>query len=112
MANRTREIVLKCCVTPAELEMINEKMEQLGTTNRGAYLRKMAIDGYIISLDLPELNEMLRQMRYTSNNVNQIAHQANATGIVRNQDLIEMKNSFSALRTELKELLYRLGSIT
>ena len=48
-------------------------MREAGTTNMGAYLRKMALDGYILRLDLPELKEMLSQLRYMGNNVNQIA---------------------------------------
>ena len=52
-------------------------MREAGTTNMGAYLRKMALDGYILRLDLPELKEMLSQLRYMGNNVNQIAKRAN-----------------------------------
>lgn len=55
MAKRKRDIQLKVRVTPEERAMIEAKMAQLGTTNMGAYLRKMAIDGYVVKLDLPEL---------------------------------------------------------
>ncbi len=57
MAKRKRDIQLKVRVTPEERAMIEAKMAQLGTTNMGAYLRKMAIDGYVVKLDLPELRE-------------------------------------------------------
>ena len=53
--NRQREIQLKFRVTPEERELIEQKMEQLGTTNMAAYLRKMAMDGYAVNLELPEL---------------------------------------------------------
>lgn len=112
MAKRTREIVIRFSVTPEELEAIQQKMEQLGTTNREAYLRKMAIDGYVISLDIPELKELLRLMRYTSNNVNQIAHHTNATGIILSSEVSGMKNSFDELREAIKKLLLKLGNIS
>ena len=52
MAKRKRDIQLKFRVTPQEREMIETKMAQFGTTNMAAYLRKMAIDGYVVKLDL------------------------------------------------------------
>ena len=52
MAKRKRNIQLKFRVTPQEREMIETKMAQFGTTNMAAYLRKMAIDGYVVKLDL------------------------------------------------------------
>lgn len=48
MANRKRNILMKFWVTPKEKELIDEKMKQPPTQRYGAYLRKMAIDGYII----------------------------------------------------------------
>ena len=58
MAKRKRDIQLKFRVTPQEREMIETKMAQFGTSNMAAYLRKMAIDGYVVKLDLPELREL------------------------------------------------------
>ena len=51
MAERTRPIRIEFCVTEQERQLIQSKMAQLGTRNMGAYLRKMAIDGYIIKVD-------------------------------------------------------------
>ena len=51
MANRTRPIRIEFCVSENEHRIIKSKMAQLGTKNMGAYLRKMAIDGYIIKVD-------------------------------------------------------------
>ena len=70
MAKRKRDIQLKFRVTPQEREMIETKMAQFGTTNMAAYLRKMAIDGYVVKLDLPELRELVSLLRYSSNNLN------------------------------------------
>ena len=69
MANREREIQLKFRVTPEERELIEAKMAQLGTQNMAAYLRKMALDGYVVRLELPELREMVSLLRRSSNNL-------------------------------------------
>ena len=67
-------------MTADERALLERKMREAGTTNMGAYLRKMALDGYILRLDLPELKEILSQLRYMGNNVNQIAKRANEVG--------------------------------
>ena len=46
MANRKRSIQLHFMVSERERELIEQKMAQMGTRNMGAYLRKMAVDGY------------------------------------------------------------------
>ncbi len=72
MAKRKREIVLRFRVTPDERSMIEAKMSQLGTSNMAAYLRKIAIDGYVVKLDLPELRELVSLLKRAGNNINQI----------------------------------------
>ena len=87
MAKRKRDIQLKVRVTPEERAMIETKMAQLGTTNMGAYLRKMAIDGYVVKLDLPELRELVSLLRYSSNNLNQLTRRVHETGRVYAADM-------------------------
>ena len=58
MANRTRPIRIEFCVSENEHRLIKAKMEQLGTKNMGAYLRKMAIDGYIIKVDYTQQKKL------------------------------------------------------
>ena len=87
MAKRKRDIQLKFRVTPQEREMIETKMAQFGTTNMAAYLRKMAIDGYVVKLDLPELRELVSLLRYSSNNLNQLTRRAQETGRIYEADL-------------------------
>lgn len=61
MANRNRPIQVKFRVTPEERALIDKRMEQAGTNNMAAYLRKMAIDGYVVKLELPELRDLDRK---------------------------------------------------
>ena len=64
--NRKREVQVNFRVSPQELEMIEQKMAQLGTSNREAYLRKMALDGYVVKLELPELKELVLSLIHIS----------------------------------------------
>ena len=77
---RKRNIQLNFRVTAEELKQIEEKMGQLGVFNREAYLRKMALDGYAVKLDLPELKELLSLLRRSSNNLNQLVRRVNCHG--------------------------------
>ena len=69
-------------VSAEERNLIEQKMALAGIRNMSGYLRKMAIDGYVINLEIPELAECAQLMRYTSNNVNQMARAINSGGAV------------------------------
>jgi len=111
MAERKRDVQLNFRVSPQELELITEKMAKLGTENREAYLRKMALDGYVVRLELPELKELVSLLRYTSNNLNQYTKRANETGRVYDTDLDDLRGSFDHLWNVANELLTALASI-
>ena len=72
MAKRKRDVPVLFWVSAEELELIHQKMQQYGTENLSAYLRKMALDGYVVKLELPELKELVSLMRRSSNNLNQL----------------------------------------
>ena len=111
MAKRKRDIQLKVRVTPEERAMIETKMAQLGTTNMGAYLRKMALDGLVIRLDLPELKQMISLLRYTSNNINQIAKRLNESGRAYDTDLAEILEKQKQLWGLANKILMKLSTI-
>ena len=111
MAKRKRDIQLKVRVTREERAMIEAKMAQLGTTNMGAYLRKMAIDGYVVKLDLPELREMVSLLRRSSNNLNQLARRANETGRIYPEDLADIRQNQAQLWESAKEILRVLSTL-
>ena len=60
-------------VTPEEWDLIRERMREAGMTNTSAYIRKMALNGYVINVDLGDVKEVLRLLRINSNNLNQYA---------------------------------------
>ena len=111
MAKRKREIVLRFRVTAEERGMIEEKMAQLGTDNMAAYLRKMAIDGYIVKLDLPELKELVSLLRRSGNNLNQIAKRVNETNRIYTADIECLLENQERLWTAAKEILGRLSNL-
>lgn len=111
-AKRKRDIQLNFRVSADELKMIETKMAQMGTFNREAYLRKMAIDGYVVRLDLPELKELLSLMRYSSNNLNQLTRRAHETGRIYDADMEDIVQKQDALWTGMNEILARLAKIT
>ncbi len=82
MAKRKRDVPVLFWVSAEELELIHQKMQQYGTENLSAYLRKMALDGYVVKLDLPELKELVSLMRRSSNNLNQLTRKVHETGRV------------------------------
>ena len=59
-------------VSKVELERIRQKMESCGILSIGSYLRKMALDGYCLNLDLPQLRRMAYLLQNCSNNLNQV----------------------------------------
>lgn len=111
MAKRKREIVLRFRVTAEERGMIEEKMTQLGTDNMAAYLRKMAIDGYIVKLDLPELKELVSLLRRSGNNLNQIAKRVNETNRIYTADIECLLENQEKLWTAAKEILGKLSNL-
>ena len=98
-------------VSKPELERIRNKMESSGILSIGSYLRKMALDGYCIRLDLGDLKKVVSLMRYASNNLNQYAKKANETGSIYLEDIQDLKIRFEQIWSELKEIHIRLASI-
>lgn len=109
--NRVRKVQLNFRVTEREKALIEEKMLALGTTNREAYLRKIAIDGYIVKLEVPELKEIVSLMRRTSNNVNQIARRLNETGRIYEVDIADVQARQEQLWINLNQLLTKLSGM-
>ena len=111
MPKRNRNVQLNFRVSEDEKEWIEQKMEIAGVINREAYLRKMAVDGYILRLDLPELKETISLMRRMSNNINQIAKRANETGQLYEADIQEVIQNQERLWSDVRNILSRLAKI-
>lgn len=91
MANRKRKMVLRCPVTDEERKLIEYKMSLVPTNQIGAYLRKMAIDGYIIYTDTKDIRAMNKELQRIGRNINQIAKRVNSTSSIYMTDIEELK---------------------
>ena len=111
MAQRERSVSRLLRLTPQENALLEQKIQQSGIRNREAFMRKMLLEGYVLSLELPELKEILRLTRYTSNNVNQIARHAHETGRYYIEDIEQMVRNQEAIQDALKEVLNRLAAL-
>ena len=101
MPDRTRPIRKEICLNEQELNLIQHKMNQLGTRNFGAYARKMLIDGYIIKVDYTEQKKLAAAVSRAASNINQVCRGINSTGGCYEDAVAELK----ARQAEIWELL-------
>ncbi len=80
-------------------------MSELGTKNMGAYLRKMAIDGYIIKVDYTEQRKLAAAVSHVGTNINQICKRINSTGRMYSEDVQELKEQQEEIWRLLKSSL-------
>lgn len=106
---RNRQIIF--WVSPIEEAMIEERMSQVGTKSLSAYLRKIAIDGMIINLQIPELKEIISLLRRCSNSLNQIAKRVNSTGRIYETEMEQILQNQEELWRAVNEILRKLSAI-
>ncbi|MGI6744036.1 MAG: plasmid mobilization protein [Eubacteriales bacterium] len=106
-----RNIRISVRLTEEEHRLLKEKMGRIGVTNQEAFLRKMALDGLVIKLDLPELKQMISLLRYTSNNINQIAKRLNESGRAYKTDFADILEKQEQLWGLANEILMKLSAI-
>lgn len=106
-----RNVQMHFRVTKTECERIHEKKNELGVHSMGAYLRKMALDGYCINLDLQDVKALVSLLRICSNNLNQYARRANETGSIYEADIKDLQERLDEIWEDMKEVLVHLASI-
>lgn len=108
---RKRGVPIYLRVTPEEKELILEKMEQAGISDMSAYLRKMAIDGYVVRLEVPELKEMVSLLRRSSNNLNQLTRRVHETGRFYDADLEDLQQTQERLWDSAQAIVKKLSGL-
>jgi len=111
MTGRKRDVQLHFMVNEKEKELITNRMDEFGISNMGAFLRKMAIDGYVIHLDLQEVYEMLSLLRRCSNNLNQLTKRVHETGNLYASDLEDLLRQFDEIWAVARDILSKLNRI-
>ena len=85
-------------------------MKELGTENLSAYIRKMALNGYALNVDLSPVRELVSLQRRCANNLNQVAVHANTQGVYPDE-IAALQRDYAALWGPLSELLKQLAAI-
>jgi hypothetical protein len=97
-------------VSQEEYDTIQQRMEEVGTTNLSAYIRKMALNGHVLHVDLSPVRELVSLQRRCSNNLNQVARHANAYGVYPHE-IRGLQKDDAALWGPLSDLLKQLAAI-
>lgn len=107
--NRRRPIHLHVMVSEEELAQLQERMAEAGVRNMGAFVRKMALNGYVLHVDLGPVRELVSLQRRCSNNLNQVAIQANTYGGVYPDEIKTLQRDYADLWGSLSDLLKKLS---
>ena len=105
------DVLFRFFTTEEQAALIHERMASIGVSNLSAYLRKVAIDGYIINLDLSDVREMVSLLRRCSNNLNQYAKRANETGSVYAADIEDLQERFDTLWDTASGIMNALSEV-
>lgn len=111
MSNKRHRCVhLSVMVTPEEQKLIYERMAEAGIRNMGAYMRKMALNGYVLHVDLADVRELVALQRRCANNLNQVAIHANTCGVYP-EEIKQLQRDYADLWGPLSELLKKLSAV-
>ena len=99
-------------VTADELTQIQRRMAEAGIQNLSAYVRKMALNGYVLHVDLSDIRELVSLQRRCANNLNQVAIQANTYGGIYPEEIATLQKDYAALWGPLSDLLKKLSAVT
>ena len=109
MDNRNEIIMIR--VSPSDKQRIRMKMEELGIRNMSAYIRKMALDGYCVRLDLEDVKELVFLLRQCSNNLNQYAKRANENGSIYAADIMDLQEQFQEILDNERSIFLKLAAL-
>lgn len=107
---RKRGIPLYVWVSEEEYSSIQERMEEAGTQNLSAYIRKMALNGYVLNVDLAPVKELVSLQRRCANNLNQVAIHANTHGVYP-QEIAALQKDYTLLWGRVSDVLKQLAEV-
>ena len=112
MKEDMRSIQLHFFVTPQENAAIRQRRAETGIVNQSAYLRKMALDGYILHLDMSDIRKLTRLLGICSNNLNQYVKRANETGRIYAADIEDLSERLDVIRDQVGLILRKFANVT
>lgn len=107
---RKRDIHLHVMVTADEFEAIHQRMAEAGINNMGGYIRKMALNGYVLNVDLAPVKELVSLQRRCSNNLNQVAIHANSYGVYQSE-ISGLQKDYAELWGRVSDVLKQLTAV-
>jgi hypothetical protein len=107
---RRRGVPLYVWVSNDEYAAIQERMAQAGTQNLSAYIRKMALNGYVLNVDLAPVRELVSLQRRCANNLNQVAIHANTYGVYPSE-IAALQKDYTELWGRVSEVLKQLTAV-
>ena len=110
MSRRKRDVLLSAWVSAEEYDVVKKRMEEAGTVNMSAFIRKLALNGFVIHVDLSPVKELVSLQRRCSNNLNQVAIHANTHGVYKSE-ISGLQKDYAALWEPLSDLLKQLAEI-
>lgn len=108
---RKRDIHLHVMVTADEFDTIKQRMAEAGITNTGAYIRKMALNGYVLNVDISPVRELVSLQRRCANNLNQVAIHANTYGVYPSE-IAALQKDYAELWERVSDILEQLAAVT
>ena len=109
--NRKRKIRVEMRLTDDENDIFSQRMREVGIKNRDAYLRRMALTGYILRLDMSEVRETLRLLANATNNINQIARHTNETRSIYAADMVQLREQVGYMRSQVSDIMKVFGKV-
>lgn len=110
MPRRKRNVHLHVMVSPEELEKIHSRMEEAGIRNAGAFVRKIALNGYLLHVDLSPVRELVSLQRRCANNLNQVAIHANTYGVYPSE-IAALQQDYAKLWGQVEAVLKQLSEV-
>ena len=107
---RRRNVHLNVMVTPEERELVQKRMDEAGIRNMGAYMRKMALNGYVLNVDLAPVRELVSLQRRCANNLNLVAIHANSYGVYP-EEIKQLQRDYAALWEPLSKLIKQMSEL-
>ena len=111
MKKRRRPVHLHVMLSEAERDQIQDRMDEAGVRNMSAYVRKMALNGYVLHVDLSPVRELVSLQRRCANNLNQVAIHVNTYGGIYPDEIKALQRDYADLWGPLSDLLKKLSAV-
>ena len=108
---RIRDREIKIWMSGEELSELDQRMADMDVRNRGAFIRKMILNGYCVRLDISEIRTMTTLLKRCSNNLNQYARKANQTGRIYEEDIADLRKRLDQIYANTEKILIRLNAL-